>query len=91
MDWERANRRAAGRGAVPVGPTDAQLRHIAELAGELGVTVARPPAREGAVGMSGIEWIAERGDTVTLLRWAVHVPSGHWFLVPAGGPSVMVW
>jgi hypothetical protein len=41
--------------------------------------------------MSGAEWVAERGDTVTLLRWAVHVPSGCWFFVPAGGLPVMVW
>ena len=50
---------------------------------------ARPRTMEA---MSGVEWARDvRGDTVTLLRWAVHVPTGRWFLVPADSPSAMVW
>lgn len=47
--------------------------------------------RAGASTISGHEWVDERGDTTTLLRWAVHVPSGRWLLVPIDSPSVMVW
>jgi hypothetical protein len=40
--------------------------------------------------VSAAEWLAERGDTVTLLRWTVHMPSGWWFLVPLDSLAVMV-